>query len=79
MNLDNYTDEKEKAKAEKVFIDVARAKEVLTDDEKRKKFDMGIDPLDAEAQQHAHHHHGGGFPFHFDSFDSPFVFKFNFN
>lgn len=76
---DNYTDEKEKAKAEKLFIDVARAKEVLTDDEKRKKFDMGIDPLDSEAQQHAHHHGGGGFPFHFDSFDSPFVFKFNFN
>ena len=42
---DNYTDEKEKAKAEKVFIDIARAKEVLTDEEKRKKFDMGIDPL----------------------------------
>ena len=73
---DNFTDEKEKAKNEKVFIDVARAKEVLTDDEKRKQFDMGIDPLDPESQQQ---HHSHGFPFHGGGFDAPFVFRFNFN
>lgn len=72
---DNFTDEREKAKNEKVFIDVARAKEVLTDDEKRRQFDSGIDPLDPEAQNQHHH---GGFPFQ-GGFDSPFVFKFHFN
>lgn len=71
---DNFTDEKEKAKNEKVFIDVARAKEVLTDEEKRRQFDSGIDPLDPEAQNQHH----GGFPFQ-GGFDSPFVFKFHFN
>ncbi|UXI20444.1 hypothetical protein NH340_JMT06387 [Sarcoptes scabiei] len=40
----------EKAKAEKKFIDIAAAKEVLTDPEKRSKFDNGEDPLDHEQQ-----------------------------
>jgi len=74
---DNFTDEKEKAKAEKHFVDIARAKEVLTDDEKRKMFDNGHDPLDPDSQQNAHHFHGG-FPFQ-GGFESPFVFRFNFN
>ncbi|XP_067615214.1 dnaJ homolog subfamily C member 3 [Eurosta solidaginis] len=73
---DNFKDEEKKI-AEKKFIDIAAAKEVLTDPEKRKKFDMGEDPLDPESQQ-------GGFPrdgspfAHFQH-GSPFQFKFHFN
>lgn len=46
---DKYTGE-EKEKAQKMFIDIAAAKEVLTDPDKRAKFDNGEDPLDAEEQ-----------------------------
>uniref|UniRef100_A0A1I7XUX8 J domain-containing protein n=1 Tax=Heterorhabditis bacteriophora TaxID=37862 RepID=A0A1I7XUX8_HETBA len=57
---DNFSDESEKKKAEAKFVDIAAAKEVLFDDEKRQQFDQGIDPLDPEAQQQGghHHHHG---------------------
>ncbi|XP_006879687.1 PREDICTED: dnaJ homolog subfamily C member 3 [Elephantulus edwardii] len=81
---DNFQNEEEKKKAEKKFIDIAAAKEVLSDPEMRKKFDDGEDPLDAESQQG-----GGGNPFHrswnswqgFNPFTSggPFQFKFHFN
>ncbi|OBS76539.1 hypothetical protein A6R68_17014, partial [Neotoma lepida] len=81
---DNFQNEEEKKKAEKKFIDIAAAKEVLSDPEMRKKFDDGEDPLDAESQQG-----GGGNPFHrswnswqgFNPFSSggPFRFKFHFN
>lgn len=73
---DNFQDEQEKKKAEKKFLDIAAAKEVLTDDEKRAKFDQGEDPLDPESGKHSgfnpfqdfnHHFHGG----------SHFTFKFN--
>ncbi|XP_030374428.1 dnaJ homolog subfamily C member 3 [Scaptodrosophila lebanonensis] len=72
---DNFKDEEKKV-AEKKFIDIAAAKEVLTDPEKRRQFDNGEDPLDPESNQHgfrgehpfAHFHHG-----------SPFQFKFHFN
>ncbi|KAH9414859.1 DnaJ sub C member 3, partial [Dermatophagoides pteronyssinus] len=40
----------EKKKAEEKFINIAAAKEVLTDPEKREKFDNGEDPLDPEQQ-----------------------------
>jgi DnaJ family protein C protein 3 len=75
---DNFPDEEEKKRAEKKFIDIAAAKEVLTDDEKRAKFDRGEDPLDPESGKHQ----GQGFnPFqdfhHFQG--SPFQFKFHFN
>lgn len=67
----------EKKIAEKKFIDVAAAKEVLTDPEKRKQFDMGQDPLDPESNQQGFH---GGNPFHhFHHGGSPFQFKFHFN
>lgn len=46
---DNFQDEKEKKKAEKKFIDIAAAKEVLSNEEKRRAFDNGQDPLDSEA------------------------------
>ncbi|XP_045472218.1 dnaJ homolog subfamily C member 3 isoform X2 [Harmonia axyridis] len=72
---DNYTlDEKMKKIAEKKFVDIAAAKEVLTDEEKRRQFDMGEDPLDPESGK-------GGMPnFHFQHFHgSPFQFKFHFD
>ena len=58
---DNFQDEKEKKKAEKKFIDIAAAKEVLSDDEKRRAFDNGKDPLDSENGRNGH---GGGGGFH---------------
>ncbi|XP_071159834.1 dnaJ homolog subfamily C member 3-like [Mytilus edulis] len=41
----------DKEMAQKKFIDIASAKEVLTDPDKRNKFDNGEDPLDPESQQ----------------------------
>jgi len=64
----------DKKNAEKKFLDIASAKEVLTDPEKRQKYDQGEDPLDPESQQ------GRGFnPFEgFQGFDQG-SFKFHFN
>jgi len=70
---DNFQGDEKKI-AEKKFIDIAAAKEVLTDPEKREKYDNGEDPLDPETQGNQgfnpfqHHFHG-----------SPFQFKFHFN
>ncbi|KAJ3585167.1 hypothetical protein NHX12_013888 [Muraenolepis orangiensis] len=77
---DNFQSETEKKEAEKRFIDIASAKEVLTDPEMRQKFDSGEDPLDPENQQGG----GGGsqgWPFHFNPFESGgnFHFKFQHN
>ncbi|KAJ0181502.1 hypothetical protein K1T71_003587 [Dendrolimus kikuchii] len=74
---DNFQGD-EKKLAEKKFIDIAAAKEVLTDPEKRAQFDSGTDPLDPEAQRGGH---GGPFnnPFHHFQHGSPFQFKFHFN
>lgn len=78
---DNFQSESDKKEAEKKFIDIASAKEVLTDPEMRQKFDAGEDPLDPEAQQGggggSHH----GWPFHFNPFESggSFHFKFEYN
>ncbi|OAD55922.1 DnaJ like protein subfamily C member 3 [Eufriesea mexicana] len=73
---DNFQEGDEKKRAEKKFIDIAAAKEVLTDDEKRAKFDQGEDPLDPESGKHQ-----GFNPFQeFHQFHgSPFQFKFHFN
>ncbi|KAJ1523681.1 hypothetical protein ONE63_001521 [Megalurothrips usitatus] len=75
---DNFqNNESEKKIAEKKFIDIAAAKEVLTDPEKRQKYDNGEDPLDPESGQHQ------GFnpfqQFHQFHHGSPFQFKFHFN
>lgn len=79
---DKFDDPAEKEKAQKTFIDIAAAKEVLTDPEKRQRFDHGEDPLDAEEQAH----HGfnpfqGGFnPFGGQGGQGGnFHFKFKFN
>ena len=67
----------DKGKAEKMFIDIAAAKEVLTDPEKREKFDNGEDPLDPEQQSQQGFN---PFTFHQGSFGgSGYTFKFHFN
>ncbi|XP_053295355.1 dnaJ homolog subfamily C member 3a [Pleuronectes platessa] len=76
---DNFQNPEEKKKAEKRFIDIAQAKEVLTDPEMRTKFDHGEDPMDPESQQSHHQNFHGGHS-GFNPFGSgPFNFKFNFN
>uniref|UniRef100_A0A336LLD5 CSON011110 protein n=1 Tax=Culicoides sonorensis TaxID=179676 RepID=A0A336LLD5_CULSO len=74
---DNFPDPDEKKLAEKKFIDIAAAKEVLTDPEKRQQFDQGEDPLDPESGQNPFR--GGGHPFHHFQHGSPFQFKFHFS
>lgn len=75
---DRHQDPEAKKTAQAKFMDIADAKAVLTDPEKRQQYDRGEDPLDPESkQQHAHQgfygdpfgHFGGG---------APFSFKFNF-
>ncbi|XP_013387909.1 dnaJ homolog subfamily C member 3 [Lingula anatina] len=71
-------DGEEKKKAEKKFMDIAAAKEVLSDPEMRQRYDNGEDPLDPEQQQQG----GRGNPFFhgFNPFGSDgFNFKFHFN
>merc|ERR1711872_165284 len=58
---DKFQDEEEKKAAEKKFMDIAAAKEVLTDAEKRAKYDAGEDPLDPEGG-------GGDHPFNKEDF-----------
>lgn len=76
---DNFaSNESERKIAEKKFIDIAAAKEVLTDPEKRAQFDNGEDPLDPEGRSNGFR---DGNPFHhFQHFQhgSPFQFKFHF-
>jgi len=73
---DNFQGEEQKA-AQAKFIDIAAAKEVLTDPEKRQKFDNGEDPLDPEAQSGGHGHGFNPFAnFHFQN-SGPFHFKFH--
>lgn len=68
---DKFTSEEEKKVAEAKFMDIAAAKEVLTDEKMRAKFDNGEDPLDAEEQSNKGGHGGfnpfghGGHTFHF--------------
>lgn len=74
---DNYNGDEKKV-AEKKFIDIAAAKEVLTDPEKRQQFDNGEDPLDPESQAGQNFNpfaHG----FHPFENGGPFTFKFHFN
>ena len=79
---DNFQDETEKKSAEKKFMDIAAAKEVLSDEEMRQKFDRGEDPLDPEDQQSRNNpFHGfhGGHPFGGGGPGGGFQFKFHFN
>lgn len=74
---DRFSDATEKEAAQKKFMEIAAAMEVLTDEEKRKRFDAGEDPLDHEAQsQHGFHPFGRGFnPFN-QGQGQPFTFHF---
>lgn len=45
------------------FHDIGEAYEILSDDEKRAKYDRGEDVLSNQPNQQ-HHHHAHGFPFH---------------
>ena len=69
----------DKDKAEKMFIDIAAAKEVLSDPELRQRFDNGDDPLDNQQNQGGGGFHQGpfGFPFGGGS-GQGFTFKFRF-
>lgn len=71
---DRYKDD-ERKNAEKKFIDIAAAKEVLTDPEKRAKYDQGEDPLDPDTNQ-GHNPFEG---FNFNDFGGFSGFKFHFN
>ncbi|EFO20110.1 hypothetical protein LOAG_08383 [Loa loa] len=74
---DNFSDENQKKIAEKYFVDIAAAKEVLTDPEKRAQYDNGEDPLDPEQQQGGFQHpFQGEFPFGENG--GPFSFQFHF-
>ncbi|ESO83868.1 hypothetical protein LOTGIDRAFT_151060 [Lottia gigantea] len=76
---DKFTTDEEKEKAQKKFLDIAAAKEVLTDPEKRAQFDNGEDPLDPEEQSG---HGGNPFQQGFNPFGQGFSggsFKFHFN
>merc|ERR1719330_1256183 len=81
---DKFQEEEDKKKAEKKFMDIAAAKEVLTDEEMRQKYDQGEDPLDPENGQGGgggHPFRQGGHTFHFPG-GHPFgggQFKFHFN
>uniref|UniRef100_A0A914I6N5 J domain-containing protein n=1 Tax=Globodera rostochiensis TaxID=31243 RepID=A0A914I6N5_GLORO len=55
---DNFQDDAEKERAQEKFFDIANAKDVLTDPEKRRRYDAGEDPLDPQGG------HGGGQQFH---------------
>jgi DnaJ family protein C protein 3 len=75
---DRHPEGKKRDAAQAKFIDIAAAKEVLTDKDKRATFDNGGDPLDPEEQAQG----GGGGPWHqgFNPFgQGGFQFKFNFN
>lgn len=80
---DKFQDEDEKKAAEKKFMDIAAAKEVLTDPEMRQKYDSGEDPLDPESGNGDHPFRHGGQQFHFPGGNpfggGPFQFKFHFN
>ncbi|KAL3124072.1 hypothetical protein niasHT_004661 [Heterodera trifolii] len=89
---DLFQDDAEKQRAQDKFIDIANAKDVLTDPEKRRRYDAGEDPLDPQGGGGGQQFHqwrwsggqGGGFnPFGegfnpFGENDGGFNFKFNF-
>ena len=75
---DMFPDPAEKERAEKKFIDIAAAKEVLTNSEKREKYDRGEDPLDPEQGRQQWHQGPHGFPFGGGGGGGGFSFKFNF-
>lgn len=81
---DKFQGEEDKKVAEKKFMDIAAAKEVLMDEELRRKYDNGEDPMDPESgHEGGHPFRQGGQNFHFPGGNpfggGPFQFKFHFN
>jgi len=75
---DRHQDSESKKAAEKMFMDIADAKAVLTDPEKRQLFDQGQDPLDPESKQQVHRQGFYGDPSaHFGNAGG-YTFRFNF-
>jgi len=68
---DQHQGEEAKKIAEQKFMDIAAAKEVLSDEKMRRQFDQGEDPLDAEQERERNQGGfnpfggGGGQRFHF--------------
>lgn len=82
---DQFQSDAEKARAQEKFFDIANAKEVLTNPEKRQRFDAGDDPLDPEQQAQGGGHWQQHFQQHFQGHGfnpfgngEGFTFKFNF-
>ena len=75
---DMFPNPVEKERAEKKFINIAAAKEVLANSEKREKYDRGEDPLDPEQGRQQWHQGPHGFPFGGGGGGGGFTFKFNF-
>ncbi|EGD80829.1 hypothetical protein PTSG_01415 [Salpingoeca rosetta] len=75
---DKFETEEEKAQAEKKFMDIAAAKEVLSDPEKRRMFDNGEDPLDAEEERERAQHRANPFGQGFNPFGGGGRFHFRF-
>jgi DnaJ homolog subfamily C member 3 len=80
---DKFPDGEEKDRAQLKFIDIAAAKEVLSDPDKRARFDRGEDPLDAEENANNHGHGFNPFGQHHNPFGGGngggFNFKFKFS
>lgn len=67
----------EKEKAEKEFVKIAEAYEVLSNDETRARYDRGEDVSGQAQQAHQHNPFGhGGFPFGGGG-QQHFTFRFN--
>jgi curved DNA-binding protein CbpA len=77
---DTVRDPVEKEKAEAKFKEITQAFEILSDDERRRRYDAGEDEDNPQGHQHHGFHHGfpfgGGqtFTFHFGGQDNGFGF-----
>ena len=78
---------KERERQDKLFRDLNEAKEILMDEEKRRRYDAGEDPANPNKPQQGHHHHfpfpggfpggmGGGMPGGFNFGGGNFQFRF---
>ncbi|VDK40428.1 unnamed protein product [Taenia asiatica] len=76
---DRFPDEEQKKAAEKRFLDINDAREVLLDKKMRALFDSGVDPKDPEAQAGGSFQTGEGFGHGHQFFTSSGPFGFNFH
>ncbi|XP_063934047.1 dnaJ homolog subfamily C member 3-like [Zophobas morio] len=71
--------DKNSKEVERKFIEITQAKEILTDDEKRRQYDSGVDPLNPEPFQHDSWENvfqfPSGFNFHFQQGGQQFFFR----